>query len=154
MSVNKDAAGMVIAVPAEGLNDPRLDEATFVAVQPAEGSWGPATGIIPEVAVQGAPASFRDISAWNERGSMELWRAKSGQFFIVAQYHHGADECYRVLWLEESATDAVITEAVDYWVLTWYIDLSKQGRQLAIPGLAGVDMEASFRRVTAKMRDV
>lgn len=59
---NETLTGAVIASPPECLGDPGLFHGEFVAMQPLGGDWGPSIAVIPEAAVQGAPATFKEIS--------------------------------------------------------------------------------------------
>lgn len=150
---NEVAAGAVFAAPLECLDDPRLPEVEFVALQPLDRDWGPSVGTVPDEAVQGSLVGIQDITGWNERGSMQVWRSEdTGEFFVLANYHHGVDDCYRVLWLEKLASEQTREEAADFWVMVWLFDASShQGEDIVMPGLEGVDLEAAFDRATGNM---
>lgn len=83
---------------------------------------------------------------------MQVWRTRDSGHFILANYHHSIDESYKVLWVERTASRAATEEAVDYWVLVWFLDCAQQGKKIGVTGLVGVDMDASVDRVLAKLK--
>ena len=154
LMLNENVAGTVVAIPPESLDDPRLLEGVFTAMQPMGDDWGSGIPVVPERAVQGRIGTFAELVEWNKNGNLTVWRTVAGGYFILAQYHHGIDDCYRVLWVEHRAPIPDVEEAVDYWSLLWLIECAEQDRDPAVPGLIGVDMEASAARAMEALREM